>query len=133
MSLIEEALVSKVTNDAGVSALIANRFYPVKLPQKVTLPAMTCRRISGSRVHSLNGSSGLASPRFQFSAWAKKYTEAKDIAEKLRLAIQGFRGTVLGVRIDAILFESDQDFYEDDLEIHQVASDYIIWHAEPKP
>ena len=116
-----------------MSALIANRFYPNKLPQDVKLPAMTYQRISGQRVHSHGGNSGLAFPRFQFSAWAKKYTQAVDLTEKLRLAIDGFRGTVLGVRIDVILFQGDRGFYENDLDIHQIASDYIIWHNEPKP
>lgn len=136
MLTIEEALKAHLTANAGLVALIASRVYPVQLPQNPTLPAMVYNRISGERVQHMEGSSGLASPRFQFDSFGRTYAEAKGVSEALRLAVEGFSGTMGGVNgpdVNSCLLQSDQDGYEDDLHVYWVSVDYIIWHTEPKP
>ncbi len=133
---IEEAITAHIKANAGLTALIAGRVYPTHMPQNPTLPAMVYNRISGERVQNMQGSSGLASPRFQFDCFARTYAEAKGVGEALRLAIEGFSGTmggVSGVDVNSCLLQSDQDGYEDDLQLFWVTADYIVWHVEPKP
>lgn len=136
MTTIEEALFAHLTANAGVTALVSTRVYPVQMPQNPTLPAIVYNRISGERVQHMQGSSGLASPRIQFDCFAKTYAVAKAVAEALRLAIEGFSGTMGGVNgpdVNSCLLQSDSDGYEDDLEVYWVSVDYIVWHTEPKP
>lgn len=43
---VEESLYSRATTHAGLSALIGTRFYPVRLLEDATLPAMRYQLIS---------------------------------------------------------------------------------------
>jgi len=133
MATIEEALYSKLSNDAGVSGLVSTRVFPNLMPQNPTYPLLVYTRVSGPRIHSHDGSSGLAHPLFQIDSWAETYAGVKALAEKVRLALQGFSGTVATVVINGILFEGDRDLYEDGVEEFRVSSDYRIWHNEARP
>ena len=133
MSLIEDALVNLIKADADLKGVISTRFYPVIMPQNTSFPAMTYLRISGVRQQSHGGASGLAFARFQFDAWAKRYDDARDASEKLRLIIEGYSGTVLGVVINGILMLNERDGYENDTELYRVSTDYLVQHNEAKP
>lgn len=130
--LIETALFAYLSELAG---LVGARVYPLKLPQKPTLPAITYQRISGPHVHSHSGISGLARPRYQFTCWAEKYADAKATAEILRLALDGYKGTMGGaggVDVSGILSAGDGDIYDPDTTLSGVYHDFFIWHAEAK-
>ena len=131
--LLEQALYSYLSGVAGLTALVSTRIYPLMMPQDVTLPAVTYQRISGPRVHTMGTDPGLESPRFQLSSWASSYSSVKAVAEQVRLALQDYAGTMGGaggVVVQRAFLEGDQDFYEPDTLIYQVASDFIIWAEE---
>ena len=130
--LIEAAIFKYLSEYTG---LVGKRVYPSKLPQKPTLPAITYQKISGPHVHSHGGISGLTRPRYQFTCWAEKYSDAKAIAEVLRLALDGYKGTMGGsggVDVSAILSEGDGDIYDPETQLNGVWHDFFIWHAEAK-
>lgn len=130
---IEAAITKHLTENAGVASLAAGRVYPGHLPQKPTLPAIVMHRISGPREHSHDGSSGLAHPRFQFDVWAGSHVKAKALAEAVRAAMDGFRGTMGGaggVEVSGCFLEDDDDGYDDALELFVWRMDFIVWHAE---
>ena len=127
---IEEALDTYLQSNTDLTELIGTRLYPKKLPQKPTLPAVVYHRISGPREHSMDGSSGLAHPRFQFDMYGRTYAAAKDVSDKMRLALDAFKGTIGGVDINGAFLEDDSDGYDDDLEIYWFQADYEIWHNE---
>jgi len=130
---IEEALYSRLKTDTPITALVSNRIYPNILPQNVAYPAISYMRVTGPRIHSHSGSSGLAHPLFQVDQWATTYSGVKDLAEKVRLRLQGFSGTVVTVVINGILFVGDRDSYDDEVEVFRVISEYRVWHAEARP
>lgn len=131
--MIEEALYSQLTGNAGVTAIAGTRVYPAMLPQNVTLPAISYVRVDTVSVQSHSGNSGLARARFQISAWASTFTVARNLAEKIRLALESFRGSFGGtVAVGGILFIDHSTFVEvdGDQRIHQHALDFAIWHEE---
>jgi len=130
--MIEAAIFSRLTNDAAVSALISSRVYPLILPQNSILPAVTYTRVSGERVRSLSGPSGLALPRFQIDSWAESFSVVKDLAGKIRKSLDGFRGNVSGVEIKGMSIESDSDLFEtiNGKDFYRVRADYFISHVE---
>lgn len=130
MSVIEEAIHTKLTTDADISGLISGRVYPLKLPQKPTLPAVTYQRISGVRNYFMDGVATLAQPRFQVDSWAATYSAAKDLAGKVRAALSGLTETVDTIKIYGVFLDSDNDLYDDDLEVYRVQADYFIHHKE---
>ena len=131
--IIEEALVAYLTGYAGLSALIGTRLYPLRLPENPTYGAVTYHRISGPRVQSHSGPSGLAYPRFQFDCYATSYLGAKNVATQVRIALDGFKGTMggtSGVAVSSALSQNDRDFYDPATRTWRVSTDFIIGHAE---
>lgn len=133
MSVIEEALHYLLKNNAGVSAVVSARIYPTVAPQNVTLPCVVYQRISGVREHTHDAIGDLARPRFQFAAIATTYSAAKLLANAVRVAIDNYAGTVLGVRIDSVLVQNEIDGYNlatDTTSTYMTYVDAIVWHHE---
>lgn len=129
---IEAALFSRVTTYAGFAALCGTRVYPIVLPQNPTLPAVTFQRISAVREQIFGGSAGLAHPRFQFTVWASTYASSRDVAEQLRLALDGYYGLMGGaggVQADATLV-GEQEFFDPETGWYQTMMDFEVWHQE---
>lgn len=129
--IIEEALKSYLTGYAGLTALISTRVYPLRLPESPTYPSVTYQRISAPRIHSHSGPSGLAFPRFQFDCYSPTYLGAKAVATQVRLALDGYTGTMGGgVSVGSSLLQDDRDFYDTATRIWRVSIDFIIGHTE---
>ena len=126
---IEKAIRSILINDSTVSA-ITTRCYPATLPQDPIYPLILFSKVTGMRDHHLQGPSGLAHPRFQVEAWATTYDAAKTLANAIREALDGYKGTVGTVVIGSILIESERDVYEDAVSCHRVIMDFYCWHSE---
>lgn len=130
---IEQAIYEALTENAGVTALVGTRVYPVIAPQAATLPLIVYTLISGQQEESHSGASGLARPRYQFDCYAETITAAFALGEAVRLAIHGFAGTLGGaggVTCGGILFAGKRVLYEPETKIHRVSIDYFIWHEE---
>jgi hypothetical protein len=131
--VIEEALFSYLSGHAGLTALVANRIYPLVMPQGTTLPAVTFSKVSGPRVHAMQQDAGLAYPRFQVSCWGATYKQAKEVAGQVRAALQDFKGTMGGpggVVVSGVFIQDENDLYEPNTQIYHVALDFVIWHLE---
>ena len=128
---IETGLYSRLTTDTDVSGVISTRAYPLRLPQGYTLPALSYQRISTDRVHELDGVTGRAVARFQVDCWAETYQAVRDLANKVRLALDGHSGT-LGSEtgIGNIHLVSDRDLFEEDVEIYRATLDFQIQYTE---
>jgi hypothetical protein len=138
MATIEQALVSYLSGYAELSALISGRVYNRRIPQGATIPCLTFFRVSTPRTHTMqtSGASGdLATPRFQFDAWASSPGMAKDITDQLRAALNGKTGSIgtapNSVTIGAGLVEDEAEEEPDvDAALYRRRSDYVIWQEE---
>lgn len=128
--MIEDGLYAHLIAYAGLAALIGDRVYPLKAPQDAIYPLLNYQRISGPRVHSHNGPSGLAHPRFQLTAWASSLIEAKLVVAQARAAVDGFKGTMGDVDINGCFVVNEIDHYDPETERHGTTIDVIIWHNE---
>ena len=135
MITIEEGLAAFLVANAAVNAIVSGRVYPNKLPQTVTLPALTYQRVDTPRVHShdTSGAAGTAHPRIQFDCWAASYSGAKGLADALRGALNGYKGTmgtVNPVTVQSALQEDERFDDFADAGIVRISCDFIIWHLE---
>ena len=132
--MIEEALVALLETDAAVAALVDDRIYPIVAPAGVDLPAIVYQRISGPRAETMAGPSGLAWPRFQFGCIGGSFSEAVSVADAVRQALDGYRGTVSGVVIRGILLLNEFSQYEADEDEGGVSwveyLDFGVYHLE---
>ena len=129
VQVVMEALVRALP----VAALVGDRVYPLALPPSPTLslPAITLQRISTVRLDSQDGPAGLARPRVQVNAWARTYAQADELANAVRVCLDGLRnaGTGGGI-IQGTFVAEDRDIYDSELKLHGRSADYLVWHEE---
>jgi len=131
--LIEQALMTFLLAQTGITDLVGTRIHFVQAPQDTETPYLVFQKISGVREHSHDGASGLANPRFQFSAFAETYSAAKGVIAALQTALDGYTGTmggVGGVYVGAALYEDENDLGREDSGLFGVSADYFFWHEE---
>lgn len=128
--MIEQGLITFLLEDPVLNALIGNRLHPLTLPQTPTLPAIVWQRISGPREHSHSGPSQLAHPRFQFACWSKNLLEAIQVAEALRIRLDGYSGAMGNETAYAVFILDDHDMYDPETGLPRRIVDYRIWHKE---
>lgn len=124
--MIEEDLVAFVK----ARNLADGRIDPLVLPQKPTLPMLVYQKISTQRTATQSGPVDKAKPRIQFSCWDSTYSGSKQLAQALRLAINGFKGTMNGREICSAFVVNELDDYDAEAGRYRVISDVVIAHAE---
>ena len=128
---VEAAVFDLLSSDAGVSGVVSNRIYPVKLPQDPTYPAITYFRVSALRHSAMGNDTGIVEKRVQISSWAELYADANNLAERVRDAMQRTRGTFAGVEILDIFMEGDgPEIWEDAVGAYQAITDCNVIYRE---
>ncbi len=86
--------------------------HPILAPQNAPFPLVVYRRTGTRRERNMIGSVGRPVATFSVSAVAETYTEAKDIAEALRLKVDNFTGGYNGLTIVYAALVSEADNME---------------------
>ncbi len=133
--MVEKAIVALLTEDTDVTALIGDRLEPVLTSQTLSRPNVVYQRITTSRLRSQDGPEGTGDIRLQLSCYADTYAGAKTLADKVRLALDGYRGTAAGITVDGISLEDEGDMPQPPLAggeqgIHGVRQDYRVHFKE---
>lgn len=140
MASAETAIYTLLTAGSPnpVAALVGDRVYPLILPQGLTtFPAIRFQRISTprSQYRTLDGQANYASPRIQIDCWDVDYDGMLDLGEAVYGLLEGFHGTIDGLRIDAISTEDEANDVETDIgpsgvPLFRQRIDVLIMHAE---
>lgn len=125
---LEKGLYSKLIGNSP-QTLAADRVYP-RLPQSVKFPAIRYQRIAVSRMLSLDGNVGVTDVTMQVDCMANTYSDAKTLADSVRVILHGFSGSwgsTLTARL--VKLETENDFYEQDGDrvTHWVSQRYRIY------
>lgn len=125
---IEESLVSRLTSDAPLVALIGTRISPLIARQGNALPLVTYERILTQPNQTMGLSSGYFVTRFSFSCWAKDDATARQIASAIRASLDGFSGTILGKQIWGIIHIDEFALYDEDAKLFEQVIEFRILH-----
>lgn len=120
----EIVLLRTLREDAGLSALVRNKVFPLFIPSGNYLPCVTFQRLGGMPANTLSGHSGLEEIDLQIVVWARDYDEAKAVAKAVRSAMPPS-----GPQFSAHLIE-DQDLYEDGTNYLRVSMEFKVWFLE---
>lgn len=103
---------------------VGGRIHLIQIPQsprggaadrraRPRWPAITIRQISAARAAAQTGPVRLAAVRLQVDVWSRtNLDEAAEVAELLRRALDGHRGTLAGRRVDRIALEGEGDEFD---------------------
>ncbi len=127
---MEKALYNILSNDAPVTAITTN-INPHRTLQGDSFPAITFSRISNEPDDTKDGVSTLDTIRMDVDIWSKDFTTGRDLADKVRTALDRTSGTFNTRVIQSIRFETDRDFFDNNLEIYHFNQEYSIRYDRP--
>ena len=130
MAAIEAAIYSHLTAQAGLTALIGTRLYPLKAPDSATDPYVVYTKVSAVREVSHSGTSNLTQARIRFGCWSADYLTAKNVSLQIVKALNGIRFTAGGGESYGGNMDQERDLFDEDAKMHQVSVDYLFWHKE---
>lgn len=124
---LEKGLYSKLTGNSP-QTLAESRVYP-RLPQGVIFPAIRYQRITATRTQSLDANVGVTEVTMQVDCMAESYSQAKTLADSVRVILHGFRGVWGTLTARHVSLDTENDFYEQDGDrvTHWVTQRYRIW------
>ncbi len=128
---MEQAIVDILENDAPVSAIIDDRIFPVAIPQEKVLPAITYQRVDTDPNDTKSGASTLDGILIDLDFWDKKFAVVKDLAKKVRAALDRFSGTKQGIVVQSIQFQNQIVGYSSEKEIYHLTQTYRVRQTNP--
>jgi len=137
--MIESALWTVIAGNDGVDALVDGRVYQEQAPQGVSFPFVILSPAGGDHMQSMDGASGVETLTVQVIATAANYAAARAVIDAVRLAIQGYAGTVEAVVFQSILTDGGvQSNFNAPLDSSEIGTfslsqNYICSAVETKP
>ena len=126
--MIARALVNYLEGVTAISDLVGTRIYPVRLPQKPTLPAIVYTQVAGPQIETLEGCVA-HNPHFQIDCYSKNPLEAWTVADAVEGALNLFSGVMNAEeQVSASIKINREDIFEENVDDYRVALDFSIWH-----
>lgn len=138
---VELAVAERLMADAAVAALVGSRVYVVKLPQRVTYPAVRVQLVDQPQRYHLRGEDELTRARVQIDAYASEdaggnpYTSADNVADAIEASLSGkkFRntGSPEEIEITGCFREDRRAMYDpDELRLVRILQDFMVWSRQ---
>jgi len=106
-----KALYYILTGDADLSALVGSRVFPEIAAQDAATPYVVYQLSSVEPQDTKSGPSTLDEVRFEVFCVSNEYTEAQDVTEAVRTALDRARGTFQGVPVQSVQYlDEDAEF-----------------------
>jgi hypothetical protein len=109
----EKHVFQRLVTTPGVARLIGFQVYPIAVPSGAALPFCVYKRANISRESALSGPLYLPVVSLQLASWGLYYDSARELADEVRLALDGHTGTLSGVTIQDMRLVSETDDFLD--------------------
>lgn len=131
----EAVLRSALTASTAVTTLIGSRIYPVLAPASAALPLVTWRRSGIQREQTLGGPMGLPRVTVEYSIYGTTYENAREIADAMRLVLDGYGGVEGTTQVNQTSLENESDDFvtlagADLPPVYQITQSYDVWWQE---
>lgn len=135
MSLLP-ALTAHLLNHASVSALVAARIYPERLPASTSatpnvMPLVTYQLLDEPAT-TTHDSQVIFRARVQVDAWGGSYKSAHAVADALFAALHGYRGAMgnQSVHVGGCFRTGKRDASDPNVELFRVVQEFSIHYRE---
>lgn len=105
----EAAIRNALVTNAGVSALVGTKVFPVLAPASASLPFITWRRTAVQRQHSLSGPVGLPTVILSVDVFAETYEACRDVCDAVRQCLDGWGGVFNDVSVRNVSLTNEAD------------------------
>jgi hypothetical protein len=127
MSTISEYVYSTLSGAAALTALVADRIFPMLAPELTPRPYIVFTKISTvpTETHDSSSAERLDETIVQFMIVAETYTATEDIAAALRNVLEDAGGPVNG----STEISNIRETYESDTELFVTQLDANFFHS----
>jgi hypothetical protein len=105
----EAVLRSAIIADTSLASLVGSRVYPVIAPASASLPFVTWRRSGIQRSQTLGAPMGVPRLSVEYAVYAATYEAAREVADRMRVVLDGYGGTVDNVVVRQVSLEQESD------------------------
>lgn len=106
-----KAIYYILSGDSGLSSLVGDRVFPEIAAQDAATPYVVYQLSSVEPQDTKGGPSTLDEVRFEVFCVSNEYTEAQDVTEAVRAALDRARGTFQGVPVQSVQYlDEDAEF-----------------------
>lgn len=109
----EKHVFQRLVTTPGVARLVGFQVYALAVPKNAALPFCVYKRANISRDSALSGPLYVPVVSLQVASWATSYDAVRELADEVRLALDGRIGTLSGCTISDIRLVSETDDYLD--------------------
>ena len=133
MGFLEEGVYSFLRQQVAVTALVADRIYPLVIRQTkgdkaAVMPAITYRRTGTSfEDPPLQGISYLYTVDMDIECWSESYSEAKTVADAVEVSLNGVTDQLMGnFSVGQALIRNLADQFEVELDLYFVVGSWTF-------
>ena len=132
---IGKAIYNILSTTTNISDLVGTRIFPNVAPQTTTFPFIIYDVTGVQPNDTKDGASTLDTNDVMISCYSETYSQASDLAQKIRVAMDRINeGTYGGEQIQSSQFQSYNDIFDDtsgDAGIYRKALDFEIRQINP--
>ena len=129
MSIIT-AIRQRLIDSNFVEQFVATRIYEDVAEQATKYPCIVISVVSYSTVMEMQGPTGFANERIQIDVFAETAMDRVKTRDGVRRALNGFRGTVKGIRIDSMVMVNDVSRFIEQADVFIRTVDFSVWYCE---
>ena len=131
----EAVLRTALVGTTAVTSLVSTRIYPVLAPATASLPFVTWRRSGINREQTLGGPMGVPRVSVEYAIYGSTYEQARDVADAMRLVLDGYGGTSNNTEVKQTSLEQESDDFvtltgADLPPVNQITQSYDVWWQE---
>lgn len=102
-------LYNFLKNNAGLTALVGDRIYPIAAAVNASFPYLTVRRIRSEHDHHMANASGLNKQGIEINCFDADPLTLEAVSEALRNLLDGYRGTIGSTTVRSIHLIDEED------------------------
>lgn len=108
---IAAALFDYLSKSATIHAAVADRIYPVQLPQNATKPALVYREMYTDNTYLLQADDTLLRPTIEIECHADSYGSARAVMRTVKGVLQNYSGLMGDAAVQAVLVSGGAEDY----------------------
>lgn len=132
---IGKSIYNILSTTTNISDLVGTRIFPNVAPQTTTFPFIIYDVTGVQPNDTKDGASTLDTNDVMISCYSETYSQASDLAQKIRIAMDRINeGTYGGEQIQSSQFQSYNDIFDDtsgDAGIYRKSLDFEIRQINP--
>lgn len=122
-----KAIFNILSNDSNVTNIVSGRIYPTRAFNNAALPYVVYSQISNEPQNEKGRAATVDIATYQVSCFAKDYSQAVDLADAVRKALEKQSGTFNGVDVEDIVVEGSNEVFDEDQGVHHIPIDFGLF------